>query len=143
MRKAAENVESDVIALIVASTLDSMITGGVYANGQRPFNSKAEDIVVSFIAGLDGQKQVGVVNINAYVPKIYSGGKVMVKNTARCATIAEALRDFKESIMTSNLALSRSGYKFLADGDMIQTFEEPEINQHFVNLRLKFEYLTI
>jgi len=39
--------------------------------------------------------------------------------------------------------LSRSGYKFLPDGDMIQTFEEPEINQHFVNLRLKFEYLTV
>jgi hypothetical protein len=143
MRKVAENVEADVIALINAGTLDTTITGGVYASGQRPFNSKAEDIVVSFLTGLDGQKQVGIVNINAYVPDILSAGKRLVKNTARCAVIANELNVFKKLIMTSNLALSRSGYKFLPDGDMIQTFEEPEINQHFVNLRLKFEYLTV
>jgi hypothetical protein len=143
MRKVAEYVETDVIALINQSTLHSTITGGVYASGGRPFDSKSEDIVVSFLTGLDGQKQMGVANINAYVPDVYSGGKLLVKNSARCAVLANALKEFKESIMTSNLALSRSGYKFISDGDMIQTFEESEINQHFVNLRLKFEYLTV
>lgn len=142
MRKVAENVEADVIALINAGTLDGTITGGVYASGQRPFNSKSEDIVVSFLTGVDGQKQVGIVNINAYIPDIYASGKRLVKNSARCAVIANALKEFKESIMTSNLALSRSGYKFLSGGDMIQTFEESEISQHFVNMRLKFEYQT-
>lgn len=143
MRKIAENVETDVISLINASTLDNTITGGVYASGQRPFNSKAEDIVVSFLTGLDGQMQVGIVNINVYVPDVYASGKRLVKNSARCAVIGNALKEFKESIMTPNLALSRSGYKFLPDGDMIQTFEESEISQHFVNMRLKFEYLTV
>jgi hypothetical protein len=142
MRKIAEDIEADVITLISTSTLASEISGGVYARGARPYDSKKEDIVVSFLTGQDGQKQVGIVNVNLFVPDVYSGRK-LIKNFARCEHLGNALKDFKESVMTSNLAHSRTGYKFLSSGDMIQTFEENEISQHFLNLRLKFEYLTV
>ena len=143
MRKVADEVEEDVFKLVKADAIAASISGTVYRQGMRPFNSGNEDIVISFLTGLDGQKQTGVVNINAYVPDIDNGAQLLVKNIARCKTLAIALNTFKESIMTSDIALNRSGYKFLSDDSMITTFDEPEINQHFINLRLKFEYLTI
>lgn len=141
MRKTSEEIEEDVFKLVKAGNLT--ITGGIYRQGMRPFNSKAEDIVVSFLSGADGQKQIGILNINAYVPDVDNGSEQLVKNISRCKAVGIILKDFKESLMTSDINLSRSGYKFLSSDSMITTFEEPEISQHFVNLRLKFEYLTV
>lgn len=148
MRKTAEEIEEDVYKLVKASLIASEISGGIYRNGARPFDSKNEDAVVTFLAGIDGQKQAGVVNINVYVPDIDSGDKLLVKNIARCTVIGGILRDFKESLMKSKIDASRDGYWFVQSGDMIRTFEEKDINQHYVNqhyvnLRLEFEYLSI
>ena len=143
MRKTAEEIEEDVFKLVKASAIAAEITGGVYRNGARPFDSKNEDVVVIFLAGIDGQKQAGVVNINVFVPDIDSGNELLVKDIARCKEIGGILRDFKESLMQSKLNTSRNGYWFIQSGDMIRTFEEKDINQHYVNLRLEFEYLTI
>jgi len=143
MRKVAEEVEEDVFRLAKADPIAALINGGVYRQGMRPFNSGKEDIVISFLTGLDGQKQTGIVNINCYVPDIDNGQQLLVKNVGRCKTLAKALSTFKEERMTSDLAYNRAGYKFLSGDSMITTYEEPEINQHFINMRLKFEYLTI
>lgn len=143
MRKVAEEIEEDVYKLVKTSAISSTIGGGVYRNGTRPFNSQDEDAVVTFLAGSDGQKQNGIVNINVFVPDIDSGDQLLVKNIARCKEIGQLLRDFKESLTGSRINTERSGYWFFPNGDLIRTFEEKDINQHFVNLRLEFEYLTI
>ena len=143
MRKVAEEVEQDVFGLIQSDPIAALISGGIYRQGMRPFNSKSEDIVVSFLTGLDGQKQTGIVNINCYVPDIDNGQQLLVKDVGRCKTLAIALNTFKEELMTSDIALDRSGYKFFPGDSMITTYEEKEIDQHFINMRLKFEYLTI
>lgn len=143
MRKVAEEVEQDVFVLLQADPIAALISGGIYRQGMRPFNSKSEDIVVSFLTGLDGQKQTGIVNINCYVPDIDNGQQLLVKNVGRCKTLAIALNTFKEELMTNDLALDRSGYKFLPGDSMLTTYEQEEIDQHFINMRLKFEYLTI
>lgn len=143
MRKTADEMEQDVFTLVTASQIASEIGGGVYINGLRPHNSEAEDAVINFLAGIDGQKQSGVININVYVPDIDNGNLILVKNTARCKQIGKLLLYFKESLMKSRIDTSRDGYWFVQSGDMIRTFEEKDINQHYVNLRLEFEYLTI
>lgn len=143
MRKISDEVEEDVFKLVRADAIAGMITGGVYKNGTRPFNSNSEDIVVIFLTGLDGQKQRGIVNINAYVPDIDNGNELFVKNVSRIKTLGTALNNLKESLMSSKLNLERSGYRFLSDESMIQSFQEEGINQHYLNMRLKFEYLTI
>jgi len=143
MRKIAEDIEEDVFNLVKADAIADLITGNVYKNGTRPFNSVLEDIVVTFLAGVDGQKQRGILNINAYVSNIDNGNEVFVKDILRCKTIGTALNSFKESVMSSRIILNPTGYRFLSDESIIQTFEEDEINQHYVNLRLKFEFLSI
>ena len=143
MRKIAEEIEEDVFKLVKASSIASGISGGVYRNGTRPFNSTGEDAVINFLTGIDGQKQTGIVNINIYVPDIDSGNELLVKNVSRCKQVGIILKDFKESLTGSRINTERNGYWFKHTGDLIRTFEEEEINQHYVNLRLEFEYLTI
>lgn len=143
MRKTAEEIEEDVFKLLAVSEVATEISGGVYRDGMRPFNSNNEDAVINFLTGLDGQKQSGIVNVNVYVPDIDMGDNLLVKNTARCKELGQILLSFKESLMGSKINTSRNGYWFFQNGNIIRTFEEKDINQHYVNLRLEFEFSTI
>jgi hypothetical protein len=100
----------------------------------RPFNAVTEDAVVSFLTGLDGQFQTGVLNINVYVPDIDNGSQFKVKNIGRCNVIEEACSTLVSS-------LKSDGYRFSLNS-IIQTFKAQDIEQHFVNVKLKFDYIT-
>lgn len=135
MRKTGGSVEEDVYMLIKNSQFRTSISGSLYREGMRPINSVSEDAVVSFLAGLDGEIQTGVLNLNIYVPDIVSN-KQKVKNISRCSELEILANNFIQS-------LSLSGdYQFELD-KMIQTFKSQEIEQHFVNCRIKFNLSTI
>lgn len=134
MKKTGGEVESDVFAILKASTLNTTIKGSIYKEGMRPVGANTEDAVVSFVAGLDGQIQTGVVIVNIYVPKIDNGSKVRVKDIPRCNALEKAGNTFVQS-------LKPSCYKFSL-GQMIKSFPVEGIEQHFVNIKLKFELKT-
>lgn len=134
MKKVSEEVEEDIFKLVKSSAIASAIGGNIYRNGMRPFNSRNEDVVIVFLTGTDSQIQSGIVNINAYVPDIDMGVQLLVKNISRCKALGIILKDLPAS-MKSDL------YRFTLDS-MIQTFEEKDINQHYVNARLKFQLVT-
>ena len=135
MRKTGGSVEEDVYTLIKNSSLKTSIQGSLYREGMRPINSVTEDAIVSFLSGLDGEIQTGVLNLNIYVPDIVSD-KQKVKNIARCLELEVLANTFIQS-------LSLFGdYQFELD-KMIQTFKSQEIEQHFVNCRIKFNLSTI
>lgn len=135
MRKTGGSVEEDVYMLIKNSQFRTSISGSLYREGMRPINSVSEDAVVSFLTGLDGEIQTGVLNLNIYVPDIVSN-KQKVKNISRCSELEILANNFIQS-------LSLSGdYQFELD-NMIQTFKSQEIEQHFVNCRIKFNLSTI
>lgn len=93
MAKTGKQIQSDVLALLKSSSLPALISGKVYRKGYRPRDSKAEDAIVIFTAGLPGQVQTGVVTINIYVPDIdpYENG-VLVENGQRCETLEKPHR---------------------------------------------------
>jgi len=137
MRKTGGEIELDVFNLLVNSGLKTALSGSVYSSGARPANSTVEDAVVSFLTGLDGDIQTGIVNVNVYVPNVYSGTKdgATVKNTSRCREI---------EIVVNNIIQSNSmngDYLFELD-KMIQTYEVVGLGQHFVNCRIKFRLST-
>ncbi len=134
MRKTGSEIESDVYAIINASQLKTAIGGLTYKEGLRPINSKAEDAVVSFMTGLDGQIQTGVVNLNIYVPNIDNGSGSLVKNVSRCRVL--------EILANAIIQELVPGEYHFALGAIIQTFPADEINQHFVNCKIKFELST-
>lgn len=52
MAKTGKQVQGDIYQLLKDSTLYTMISGDVYRNGYRPRDSRLEDAVVIFTAGL-------------------------------------------------------------------------------------------
>jgi len=134
MRKTGSEIESDVYAIILASQLKTVITGSLYKEGMRPIDAKTEDAVVSFMTGLDSQIQTGVVNVNTYVPDIDMGSGSMVKNGSRCRVLEILIDSIVHELVPGE-------YRFVL-GAIVQTFAASEINQHFVNAKIKFELAT-
>ena len=135
MRKTGLEIEADVYTLVKNSAVKTAISGSLYRDGMRPLNATTEDAVVSFLAGLDGEIQTGVLNLNIYTPDIVSKD-FKVKNITRLVALEAIVNTFIQSLSVS------SSYKFELD-KMIQTFKAEGIDQHFVNARIKFRLLTI
>lgn len=135
MAKTAKQIQGDVYNLLKSSPLASMITGEVYRGGYRPRDSRKEDAVVIFTAGLPYEVQTGVVTINIFVPDIdpYDNG-VLVEDGARTAQIERLAQEWVQS-----LTCDKSNYRFRLQST-IMTEEESDINQHFVVMKLAYSY---
>ena len=135
MAKTGKQVQGDIYQLLKGSTLSSMISGDVYRNGYRPRDSRLEDAIVTFTAGLPEQVQTGVVTINIYVPDIdpYENG-VFVEDGERTAELERLAQDWVDSI-TAEV----TSYLFKLQ-QTIYTEEEEEIKQHFVVVKLSYKY---
>lgn len=131
----SRQVQSDIYQFLKDSALSEMISGGVYRNGMRPRGSKAEDAVVTFITGMIGETQTGVVAVNIFVPDCdpYRNG-IYVEDSERTEEIEAAAGKWVES-----LTCARSNYKFRLNAT-IQTFEESATHEHVVSVRLGYEY---
>lgn len=133
-----QQIEDSIFQMLKSGSLSGIIDGKVYKFGTRPKDSVKEDAIVKFVTGLPGQIQSGTVLINIYVPDIdpYESG-IYVKDIERCITLETAAEAWFNSLTTS-----KSNFKFSLF-QTISTEEEPEINQHFVSVKLKFELSTI
>lgn len=135
MKKTASQIEADLYKYF-KDKIDQLINGQTYRNGVRPLNSQKEDCVISFLTGLDGQYQTGVININIFVPMVKNNDNQYRKDFIRCDAIEQALMPIIEESKT-NLKNYR-----LQLHQMIQTFEETDIKQFFINAKIKFRYNT-
>ena len=135
MAKTAKQVQTDVYTLLRDSTLYTLLSGEVYRNGLRPRDSRLEDAVVTFTTGLPDEIQTGVVTINIYVPDIdpYDNG-VFVEDGERTAEVEALAQAWVDS-----LSCEVSNYRFKLQ-QTIYTEAEPELNQHFVVVKLTYRY---
>lgn len=133
MKKTSKQVQTDIIDLLQNSELAAEVTGEIYRKGYRPRDSRKEDIIVIFTTGLPDEIQTGVVTVNIYLPDIdpYSDG-VQVEDGER----AEALEALAQH-WVDNLSGSGTNYLFELQ-QTIYTEAEPEINQHFVVVKLRY-----
>ena len=135
MTKTGKQIQGDIRRFLKDSPLAGNISGEVYRNGTRPRDSRKEDAVVIFTAGLPDQIQTGVVTINIYVPDIDSDGNgTWLEDGARTEEVETLAQEWADS-----LTAGRSCYKFRLQ-QTIYTEEEPTINQHFVVVKFAFEY---
>jgi hypothetical protein len=138
--KTGKQVQSDIMALLKSSPLTQEVSknnGKVYRFGYRPRDSKAEDIVVAFTAGLPDQIETGMVTINIFIPDIDTADTdngVMLEDGKRSDELETAAAEWVES-----LTVGKSDYKFALQ-QTIYTEAEPEIKQHFVVVKLKYEF---
>lgn len=135
MKKTASQVLNDLYPVVKASALASAVKGSVYKSGMRPLNALTEDVVINVLSGTALQIQDGVVNINTFVPDIDNGSGNIVWNTKRCREIETIAGEWIDSIEDFD------GYRLTLD-EMIRTMPYEDNKQHFVNIRLKFDYTT-
>lgn len=135
MAKTSKQVQGDVYRLLKDSTLYSMISGEVYRQGYRPRDSRKEDAVVIFTAGLSDEIQTGVVTVHIYVPDVdpYGNG-VLVEDGERTEEV-EALAQRWVDSLTAEV----SCYQFKLQQTICTDYAE-DINQHFVVVCLKYRY---
>lgn len=135
MAKTGKQVQGDIYRLLRDSTLCTMMSGEVYRNGYRPRDSKLEDAVVTFTAGLPDQIQTGVVTVNIFVPDIDPDDNgTWVEDGVRTEEVETLAQEW-----TDSLTAEISCYRFRLR-ETIHTAEEPDIHQHFVVVRLGYEY---
>lgn len=128
--KTAEEVEGDIYTA-VSKYLKGRIDGEAYRRGARPTNrGDKEDAVVSFLSGLDGQVQTGVVVVNVYVPNERRGDSYSVKNVARSMAVSRTLLNMLKEMRISGYDL-RTERTVQTEGDNGATR---------VTLRIKYKY---
>ena len=133
--KTATQVEKDFFRLVKASPIATAIGGKVYRDGTRPRNSKAEDAVVTFVAGLDGQIQDGVVVLNVFVPKKPFGTDTdPIKDIARIDTLSQIIRDWLETNPAApEYLLPRKNRPTIKDN------EDPQTGEVYIHVRMTFK----
>lgn len=135
--KTAKEIQDDVWRLLQDSILADELSGGMYKAGYRPRDSRKEDAIVKYTTGISDQIQEGIVTINIFVPDIdpYNDG-VMVEDGNRTTQIERMAQDWVDQIATevSDYDISLS--------EPIYTEDEPDIDQHFVVVRLNYRLLT-
>lgn len=131
MKKSGDEVINDLYLIIRDSGLMEFVSGDLYRDGtQRPLNSPKEDVVMTFKTGLDGQIQDGAAVVNIFVPDIDAGVGGLTKDISRTSAISKiACEIFDDKVIGE--------YKFRL-GNMINTFREDKINQHFVSIDVRF-----
>lgn len=136
MAKTGKQIQGDIYLLLKHSLLAEELSGGVYRNGYRPRDSRLEDAIVTFTAGLsDTDIQTGVVTINIYVPDIdpYDNG-VWVEDGQRTEEVEQMAQAWVD-----DLTADRSNYLFSLK-QTITTVEESETREHFVVIKLGYSY---
>ena len=135
MAKTAKQIQGDVYRFLKNSDLAKTISGEVYRSGYRPRDSKLEDAIVIFTAGMPDQIQTGIVTINIYVPDIDSDNNgTYIEDGARTEELESMAQTWVDSLTTAI-----SNYKFRLQ-QAIYTETESSINQHFVVVKLLYEY---
>lgn len=133
--KTGSEIQGDVYRLLRESGIEDRISGKVYRNGMRPRDSSLEDAVVVFTAGVPGQIETGVVTVDIYIPDItpYVGG-AYYEDGERTAEVERIAQDWVDSLVAGD-----SDYLFSLR-DTIRTEEDQDIHQHFVVVKLRYEY---
>ncbi|MDR3246077.1 MAG: hypothetical protein LBT50_06545 [Prevotellaceae bacterium] len=135
MAKTGKQIQGDVMETLSAYGLPDMVTGGMYRAGYRPRDSRLEDIIVIFTTGVPEQIQTGIVTINIYCPDLeIADGGGLVENGRRCEELEIAAAGWVDSLTVSD-------YRFTLQ-QTIYTENDAEIHQHFVVIKLKYEFLT-
>ncbi|MFS0489891.1 hypothetical protein [Leadbetterella byssophila] len=116
--------------------LKSALTGGVYKR-QRPLNSTKEDVVINTIAvSMTSTPQQARSNVNIYVKDldvVIDGLAQKQPNDARMKALADLAITAIKGIKIDGISVFVS---------QMGNFEERDIYQHFVNLRVDWHIHT-
>jgi hypothetical protein len=127
------DIDTELYKVLKDSTaLTSALTGNIYT-GERPVNSKKEDVTINTPSlSQDFDPQRGYSNVNIHVQDMVvkiSGVEQKKEDRVRLKYLADIVRaDLKAA------RIPGVGLTIMAQS----TIAEPEVSQHFVNLRIEW-----
>lgn len=131
--KTTFDTDNILYGILSKSPLKNAISGGIYKEGDRPVDSMDEDVVINNITlTQDHHPQLGVSNVNIYVPDIYietKRGRQMAQNRKRLSVLTEMVMRTLRTAKVHGLALTVEEQTIL---------RESEIEQHYVNIRISW-----
>lgn len=114
------------------------INGKVYKSGLRPMvetpNLHKEDAVVGVLTGTGNELQKGSCYVNVYIPDKEVNGGLYLADKSRLSAIASLLDSLPAEFRKDERV-------YFQKSDMILVFEEPQLREHFVSLKLDFKVL--
>ena len=133
--KTATQIEKDFYRLVKDSPIAAAIGGHVFRKGTRPRNSKAEDAVVAFVSGFDGQIQDGVVVVNVFVPKKPFGKDTEpILDISRIDELSQIIRDWLKTNPASPEYLFPEKKR-----PTINDYEDPQTGETYIHTRITFK----
>lgn len=119
-----------IVYELVTSAIGTSLTGGTYQI-ERPLSSQVEDIVVGTLP--INESQIAVCNVNIFVPDINIQIQGKPTHVADLPRLKE-LTDMVLSALDQDVDLGNT-YHYRVTNQSI--LEEPEMNTHWVNIRLE------
>ena len=134
--KTASEIQGDVLRLLNESAVATSINGGIYRSGQRPANSRQEDVVIIFTEGNAAQIQTGTLTIHVYVPDVdFEGNGIYREDGKRIDTLSRVMQDWVD-------ALPAGDYLYRLKDTVHSIVSEAPSKQHIIVVRLGFNYNT-
>lgn len=122
-------VQNHLYHLLKGSEFAKAVSGTVYHDGTRPRDSKREDLVVKFTAGVPGDIDEGVATILIYSQPIQSRG-VLMPNLKRIETLQRLAKEWLDSLTASDYIIQLK--------ETIQTHLDPDLEQHFTSVKITY-----
>lgn len=134
MTKTGAQIEADILSVLDGTDLAATVSGGLYHYGQRPRDSRLEDITVQWLTGTAGIPQEGTVNVLIFVPDTPRASGIMAEDRGRTAELEEMGRLW--------LAEHSGALNYhLRLAEAIHSEDDPDIDQHVVYIKLRYRYL--
>lgn len=138
MIKTSLDIEQDLYDALLEVFTPEVIGGELYKSEQRPINSKKEDAMIIVSSGDAEQIQEGRFRVHIYVPDIDNGsgeGSLVPDKTRLCelASLDQTVIDLLNSSLTE--------YSFNRF-EMTSSIAAEGIEQHFVNIAIKYKRIT-
>ena len=114
--------------------IKTAVTGGLYKH-KRPVNSAKEDVVIIPLTLDADQLQEGIMNVNIHVPNLVLGSGATQDKTQPDHARLKQLTTMAVEVLT-DIWLDDGQVNFSVLQPLM--FEDAEINQHYMNIRLSF-----
>lgn len=136
--RTSKEIQTDLLALLIDSPLARVVSGKVYRGGQRPRDSKNEDITLHITSVTASQRQEGVAVVNVFVPDIPVGTTATLTEDARRTAELERIATTWAEGLTANLT---EDY-LVRLASAVYTMREEDTKEHFVVVRLRFSIIN-
>ncbi|MDR1652490.1 MAG: hypothetical protein LBS01_02340 [Prevotellaceae bacterium] len=114
--------------------LKTLLTGGIYPQGERPLNSNREDICVNTInLTQEYIPQSGTSNVNIYV----ADKKLKIEGQEQYIPNRKRLKLLAKATMQALSSGTEQGLQFWISNQNV--IREQSINQHYINLRIEWQ----